>query len=141
MARKRSIGLTAEERSPDQYRAMLTRELGAPTFGRPLQIESGPAGAGGLLSRPLALFCFALLAFIAVLTVKLWREGALDFMFGSKSAQVEPGRRGWMLGDKRPPPPLDKSATTDPDYTPPPAQAAPPPAADSESAAAPTAGE
>ncbi|MBA3898507.1 MAG: hypothetical protein H0X36_15550, partial [Sphingomonadaceae bacterium] len=92
-------------------------DLGAPTIAPAGSRDNGrPVGLAALLLRPSGLFLIALVLFGIVLTAKLWREGRFDPLFAPKSAKVEPGRKGWMLGDKLPPPPMDKSAVNDPVY-------------------------
>lgn len=119
MARRRIIGVAADERTGDQYRFTLERDLGKPNFGRPLDIDGAQIeSAGRLARRPLAVLLIVGVLLAAVVIIKLWRDGAI---LPPRGAPAVHGGKGWMLGDKRAPV-ADKEWLTRPD----PAPATPP---------------
>lgn len=100
MARRRIIEVDPLDRDSDQHRAMLSREIGQPTFGREMDVDNGGPQGIGLFLRPLGLFVLTVSLFLIVLGVKLWRDGVFDPVFASKGAKAEPGTKRWMLGDR-----------------------------------------
>ncbi|MDB5713401.1 MAG: hypothetical protein JWO15_798 [Sphingomonadales bacterium] len=59
--------------------------------------------------RPAGLFGMALMAMLAVIAVKMWREGVFDSFRLQHATTVQAGDKSWMLGDRLPPPPAEKS--------------------------------
>ncbi|MDB5701607.1 MAG: hypothetical protein JWL66_1806 [Sphingomonadales bacterium] len=59
--------------------------------------------------RPAGLFGIALMAMLAVVGVKMWREGVFDSFRLKQTATVQAGDKSWMLGDRLPPPPPEKT--------------------------------
>ncbi|CAN5169530.1 hypothetical protein BH09PSE3_BH09PSE3_16890 [soil metagenome] len=88
---------------------MLTDELGPAVFNRPPSRDDGrPVGLIRLFLRPAGLFVIALLAMLAVLSIKLWREGVFESFRVSHAPTVQTGDKSWMLGDRLPPPSPEK---------------------------------
>lgn len=142
MARNRVIGrpkgnAAAPPPVPDahaEYRAMLTRDFGAPVFTPPHLDDGRPVGLIRLLLRPSGLFLLACSAFAVLFVVKLYREGRFDHLWAPRGAAIEKASAHWTLGDRLPPPREERNQP-DPLVEAPPKTApapAPPPPADVE---------
>lgn len=80
-------------------REALERELGLDRMAGPARPrEDHDEGLLALLTHPVALAILTLLAFAAIFTAMLWRDGAFDHWLIRQGAAVERGSRGWMLG-------------------------------------------
>lgn len=145
MARNRQIGPAKDkatfarpappsiEQYQAEYRAMLTDDFGPAVFNRvPSRDDGRPVGLIRLMLRPAGLFGMALMALLAVLGIKMWREGVFDSFRLAHTVNVEAGDKSWMLGDKLPPPPPEKVTDPTPQLSKPVPRAVEPAAEDSE---------
>jgi hypothetical protein len=93
----RTSGNAPEALRKTLYQEMLREELGRDPAFRFSEAEED--GWGELLSRPLSIIILAVITFMLVFGVLLWRDGAFDRFFRSgKTAQAA---SAWVLGDRQ----------------------------------------